>query len=311
MNKKLIIPLSFSLVLCGCSAMLPYRDSFKCEKGKDGGVCNSVVEVYELSDDMDMLRIKASSPKDRENAKENKKNKIPTSFIKSSNDEKGLREIANSMSIKQIQDGKPVIFNINGHSLVGYSYEVPNNQQVLDYLIKDNNAYIKRLRDESDENLINKTLDSKSSNSNLYGENHYAGVNDKDSVLRDLLADDDSFNNFTKQSKTQHNNIESIVNPSYSTNQNAVDNHSNNSLKALENGECQSGDNTIVPINADVKICVYSANIRQKPSCNAKVLRVAKSGEILYGLYSQGGWVKLSDGTFVHRSIIKIKNKEY
>ena len=58
MNAKLTILIVPLILLYGCS-MLPYRDNFKCEKGKDSGVCNSVVEVYMLSDDMNVLREKS------------------------------------------------------------------------------------------------------------------------------------------------------------------------------------------------------------------------------------------------------------
>ena len=131
-------------------------------------MCNSVIEVYELSDNMDNLRLKASTPQDKENTmleKENNKGQVSASVFENSKEKKELYEIANSISIKQIQDGRPIIFNINELSLVGYDYEIPNNQQVLDYLIKDDNAYTKRLRDEKDMHLIGGDLDTKSSNS--------------------------------------------------------------------------------------------------------------------------------------------------
>ncbi len=40
------------------------------------------------------------------------------------------------------------------------------------------------------------------------------------------------------------------------------------------------------------------------PSCKALVLRVANQGEELEALYEQGGWIKLKDGTYVHKSIV-------
>lgn len=145
-KTHIILFIGVSFIFCSCTTMLPYRDNFKCERGKDAGVCNSVVEVYELSNDMDTLRIKASS--DKNNTKE--KEKItPTEIFSKQRDEKRLQEIVNAISIKQLQNNRPIIFNISEDSLADYSYETLNNQQVLEYLIKDNNAYTKRLKDES------------------------------------------------------------------------------------------------------------------------------------------------------------------
>lgn len=41
-----ILSVSIIFLFTACSTMLPYRDNFKCERGKDAGVCNSVMEVY-------------------------------------------------------------------------------------------------------------------------------------------------------------------------------------------------------------------------------------------------------------------------
>lgn len=150
-----ILSVSIIFLFTACSTMLPYRDNFKCERGKDAGVCNSVMEVYDLSNDMDTLRIKSSS--DKNNTKE--KEKItPTEIFSKQKNDKRLQEIVNAISIKQLQNNRPIIFNISEDSLVDYSYETPNNQQVLEYLIKDNNAYTKRLKDES----LNKASDDDS-----------------------------------------------------------------------------------------------------------------------------------------------------
>lgn len=318
MKINFITSLSLSVVLCGCSAMLPYRDSFKCEKGKDGGVCNSVIEVYELSDNMDNLRLKASTPQDKENTmleKENNKGQVSASVFENSKEKKELYEIANSISIKQIQDGRPIIFNINELSLVGYDYEIPNNQQVLDYLIKDDNAYTKRLRDEKDMHLIGGDLDTKSSNSSYSKKtiNHLESSNSEVIASKNSTSKD-SANTIKNDKKIENNDLKSFFSPSMYSNMNKDEtfNGASDTLASqdLKCAECQSSNISILPINANVKVCVYSANIRQNPSCNANILRVAKRGEVLYALYSQGGWVKLSDGTFIHRSIVKLINKE-
>ena len=316
------------LSLSGCSAMLPYEDNFKCEKGLDSGVCASVTDVYELSDDMDKLReINASG----DNIPNKPKEEVDVSNVVSE-DSNGLREVANSISIKQIQDGKPVIFKIKGDNTEAYYYSgrdhehiVPNDQEVMEYLIKDNEAYKRRLNNEGDdafkdflyEKGANGSQRSSRGNnkSNLSHSNLSNGGIDNSSGINHLNDMEDDLSTFLEKDNLEKdsnfNKSGFGNNQAFGTNGDNImgygDSSYNNESNLSQRENCQSGDMQIKPINGNVKVCVYAANIRQAPSCKAKVLKVAKKSKVMYAEYEQGGWVKLSDGTFIHRSIVTIE----
>ncbi len=77
--------------------------------------------------------------------------------------------------------------------------------------------------------------------------------------------------------------------------------------------ECKSADNLkkdYKPLNKIVKVCVFNANIREKPSCKAKVLKVVKKGTKLYGLaLINNTWVRLKEG-YIHKSLVCGECKE-
>lgn len=317
------------LSLSGCSAMLPYEDNFKCEKGIDSGVCASVNDVYELSDDMDKLRtINASG----ENIPQKPTKEIAISNIDSNN----LRNIANSISIKQIQNGKPVVFKIKETTLAknyyagsDHKYIVPHNQEVVEYLLKDKEAYKRRLNNESNDafkdylykkdsnsaSIRNRsTISNNLSNDNLSNGSSFNDSNQLKNNQNDLLAflnESDNKRAYGVSKKTNNSNAlnstNKFNNSSNSNNSNDLNGFNHSSNANLNNPHCQSGDMQIKYINSNVKVCVYQANIREKPSCRANILGIANKGEVMFAEYEQGGWVKLNNGTFIHRSIVTIE----
>jgi len=201
-KNSIVLTIAATVFMTGCSAMLPYRDDFQCEKGKNSGVCASVSEVYEMSFDMDELKKKKLNQEEEGcdgECKEVKKENIGKSIKNDTNatENQRLKEIIEAIEIKKLQDGRPIV--------------IQNNSSNID------------------------------------------------------------------------NNVSSI----------AVDGS-------------KSGDDVIHTLNQDVKVCVYNANIRQKPSCTADIVRVAKKDEVLYAEYEKNGWVKTNDG-YIHKSIITQK----
>ena len=287
MQNKLILGISIStaLILSGCSAMLPYRDNFKCEKGKDSGVCSSVSEVYEMSNDMDSLRDRSLNNSEK---RERKEIQEIEKLLADDSKNKDLREIANAISIKEIQNGKPVIFKIYGDKVYAinskngemeYSYEVPDNQRVDEYLIKDEKGY----RDRE-----NERQDSK----NFFG--------DREILSQNKVLDGVRINNNTNLSDDSNSYNSNLYRNNVSLLQQDIKNDENNSI----------GDEKINWINAPIKVCVHSANIREAPSCKAKVLKIAHRDEILYAQYEKDFWIKLDDGTYIHKSIVKTTKKD-
>ena len=61
--------------------------------------------------------------------------------------------------------------------------------------------------------------------------------------------------------------------------------------------------NKIIPLNKEVKVCVYNANIRALPSCQAKILKTAHKGEKLFAYYLKGAWIKVKGG-WIHKSLV-------
>ena len=58
-----------------------------------------------------------------------------------------------------------------------------------------------------------------------------------------------------------------------------------------------------IPLNKKIKVCVYNANIRALPSCQAKIVGIAHKGEKLYAYYLKGAWIKVKGG-WIHKSLV-------
>lgn len=209
-KNSIILAITVNIFMTGCS-MLPYRDSFQCERGKNSGVCASVSEVYEMSFDMDELKKRKLNQKEdaheikseEDIKKDNMANE--TDLI---NENQKLKEILEAMQIKKLQERRPII-------------------------IQDNFSKI-------DRNIGRNTLKTSS----------------------EIVVN--------TANKMSYSDIE---------------------------------DDLIYSINQNVKVCTYKANIRKKPSCKARIVRVAKKDEMLYAEYEKNGWVKTNEG-YIHKSII-------
>jgi hypothetical protein len=59
-------------------------------------------------------------------------------------------------------------------------------------------------------------------------------------------------------------------------------------------------------LNKSIKVCVLNANIRRKPSCKSKIVKVLHKGDSVFALYEKNGWIKLKSGTFIHKSITNL-----
>ncbi|HEH4510031.1 TPA: TraV family lipoprotein, partial [Campylobacter coli] len=109
-NGVITLSLAASIFLGACS-MLPYKENFSCEKGKDNGMCGSVTEVYDLSSDMDELRKKT----DREYEQKHPEIKAETK-TKAEQEARDsfrtlkLQEMVESVEIRKIQNETPTIF---------------------------------------------------------------------------------------------------------------------------------------------------------------------------------------------------------
>jgi len=64
--------------------------------------------------------------------------------------------------------------------------------------------------------------------------------------------------------------------------------------------------NKIKILNKPIKVCVLNANIRKKPSCKSKIVKVSHKGDSVFALYEKNGWIKLKNGTFIHKSITNL-----
>lgn len=109
-NGVITLSLAASIFLGACS-MLPYKENFSCEKGKDNGMCGSVIEVYDLSSDMDELRKKTDReyeqkhPEVKAEAKTKAEQEARDSFRTLK-----LQEMVESVEIRKIQNETPTIF---------------------------------------------------------------------------------------------------------------------------------------------------------------------------------------------------------
>ncbi|WP_187648654.1 TraV family lipoprotein [Nitrosophilus labii] len=191
---------AMAILYSGC-AMMPYKDDFSCLKGKNNGVCASVSEVYEMSnDDLDALQKKRIGENDcnkckDKDQKEMDKLQYETEITK---ENQKLKDIIEAVELQKITREKSIIIEI------------------------DKNQYKSAVYEKTKLNECSKT----------------------------------------------------------------------------------NGTDTVIQLNKIVKVCVANANIRQAPSCEAKILRVAKRGEELYAKYEKNGWIRIEDG-YIHKSIVK------
>lgn len=333
MTKQLAIRLAIisflAFVLGGCSYMLPYRDDFQCQKGKNSGVCGSVSEVYDLSSDMDDLRLRTLDGKNEKEIEEAKseEQKKALELAKLNFKQQKLQEMVEATEIRQIQNENPVIFNFylddnanktlvanntgaknaktnggkggkknagkKGNGAKGSKANGKNAQKST----KGNNAAKNSTANAGVD--ANSTLDNNSSLKN-YVDTYIAGLDDNASKdtnasygndLNSTLAGANLGDmNATKDSNAS-NDLQNMLDEAYAKGQASVDCATSKGGKRTE-------------INANVKVCVYAANIRKEPSCKAQVLRIANNGEVLFALYEQDGWVRLNDGTYIHKSIV-------
>ncbi|EAJ4900577.1 SH3 domain-containing protein [Campylobacter jejuni] len=327
-NGVITLSLAASIFLGACS-MLPYKENFSCEKGKDNGMCGSVIEVYDLSSDMDELRKKTDReyeqkhPEVKAEAKTKAEQEARDSFRTLK-----LQEMVESVEIRKIQNETPTIFRYylseeeasnkadvaliseNDKESKAIRKDLKNqtekaNSQTNKNIKNGKNTHLKHSNKSASKNdsKIKNNANKETNINKLYDgikiyDNNESGI--KDANLTNKEGNASSVNildiNFTKSNaeqnlSTANTNTNGIDKNSQVTNEPAID--------------CSaSSDSKITQINGKVKVCVYHANIREMPSCKALVLRVANQGEELEALYEQGGWIKLKDGTYVHKSIV-------
>ena len=71
-----------------------------------------------------------------------------------------------------------------------------------------------------------------------------------------------------------------------------------------KNYKTPSSQKNYIPLNKTVKVCVYNANIREEPNCQAKIVKVVKKGTKLHAIaLINNTWIKLKDG-YIHKSLI-------
>lgn len=310
---KLISIIFLALMLGGCSYMLPYRDDFQCQKGKNNGVCGSVSEVYDLSSDMDDLRLRTldgKSEKEIENTK-NEEQKKALELAKLDFKRQKLQEMVEATEIRNIQNENPVIFNFYiANNDKGVLNAKANGGKISQKNVgkkangaksgKTNNKNAKKNTKGNNAGKTatanagidtNSTLDNNSSLKD-YVNTYIAGLDDNASKEANVsVAFADLGDKNTTMDSNVSNDFQNMLNEAYAQGQASVDCATSKGGKRTE-------------INANVKVCVYAANIRKEPSCKAQVLRIANNGEVLFALYEQDGWVRLNDGTYIHKSIV-------
>ncbi|EOV9222573.1 SH3 domain-containing protein [Campylobacter upsaliensis] len=258
-QKQILLSFITALLLCGCG-MLPYKESFSCEKGKENGICGSVSEVYDLSSDMEEFRKKANKEYAKETAK-----KEQNKSVANNNDifkQLKLQEIVEAVEIRKIQNETPTIFR--------YYLNEREAEEKLGLATVSAN--------DKESQVIKKDLNATNSKEGIV-------IYDKSLDLNSSKALD---------SNTSLNEINTSIQT----------NDLNSTLQTKQENCSPNANEVITQINDIVKVCVYSANIRAGASCKAPVLRVALRGEELEALYEKGGWIKLKDGTYVHKSIV-------
>lgn len=281
-QKQILLSFITASLLCGCG-MLPYKESFSCEKGKENGICGSVSEVYDLSSDMEEFRKKANKEYAKETAK-----KEQNKSITNNNDifkQLKLQEIVEAVEIRKIQNETPTIFRYylnerEAEEKLGLA-TVSANDKESQVIKKDLNA--------NKQSNHHKEKTAQKSNSKNY--------NAKMAKKEGIVIYDESLDLNSSKALDSNTSLNEI-NTSIQTND------LNSTLQTKQENCSPNANEVITQINDIVKVCVYSANIRAGASCKAPVLRVALRGEELEALYEKGGWIKLKDGTYVHKSIV-------
>jgi len=319
---------SLSLLVCtfftACGAMLPYKENFSCEKGKENGVCGSVTQIYDLSYDMDELRKQA----DREYEKNHPELKDEAKVKALQNTENNfktlkLQEMVEAVEIRKIQNETPTIFRYHLDDKeaktmfgVAFIHEDDRENKAIKRAYQKEKSKSKRKSSQNNKKDLNAKADKKDKNALKNNENGNSKANSNLAASTQTNADDLNINDlykdisFDKNESKNLNNTLSDLNQSLQTmtkittfaETNSSQENLSNSINAVDCAP--SNDSKIKPINGEVKVCVYHANIRENPSCKANVLRIAREGEVLEALYEQGGWIKLKDGTYVHKSIV-------
>ncbi|EAJ7530369.1 putative lipoprotein [Campylobacter jejuni subsp. doylei] len=244
-NGAIILSLAASIFLGACS-MLPYKENFSCEKGKDNGMCGSVTEVYDLSSNMDELRKKTDREYEQKHpeVKAEAKTKVEQEARDSFRTLK-LQEMVESVEIRKIQNETPTIFRY-------YLSEEEANNKADVALISENDKESKAIQKD----LKNQTekANSQTNKNAKNGKNTHLKHSNKSSSKND--------------SKIKNNaNKETNINKLY------------DGIKIYDNNE--SG--------------VKDINLTNKENNVVNTLEA---------LYEQGGWIKLKDGTYVHKSIV-------
>lgn len=244
-NGAIILSLVASIFLWACS-MLPYKENFSCEKGKDNGMCGSVTEVYDLSSDMDELRKKTDREYEQKHpeVKAEAKTKVEQEARDSFRTLK-LQEMVESVEIRKIQNETPTIFRY-------YLSEEEASNKADVALISENDKESKTiqkgLKDQAEK------ANSQTNKNAKNGKNTHLKHSNKSSSKND--------------SKIKNNtNKETNINKLY------------DGIKIYDNNE--SG--------------VKDINLTNKENNVVNTLEA---------LYEQGGWIKLKDGTYVHKSIV-------
>ncbi|HEB7569750.1 TPA: TraV family lipoprotein [Campylobacter coli] len=329
-NSAIILSLSASIFLGACS-MLPYKDNFSCEKGKDNGMCGSVTEVYDLSSDMDELRKRADREYEKKYLEEEQNQKAAQKAEQEARNSfrtLKLQEMVESVEIRKIQNETPTIFRyylseeeaINRADVILISENDKESKAIAKDLknkaTKDSNLQASKNTKNGKNTHLGRSAKSSPKNDSKTKSNAkqevdinklYSGIKIYDNNQSGLnLASANMDNNESNKNLEASNNSNNESNKNLEASNNS-NNESNKNLEASNQSaiDCSaSSDSKITQINDKVKVCVYRANIRQMPSCKALILRVANRGEELDALFEQGGWVKLKDGSYVHKSIV-------
>lgn len=289
MNLRSLSLISLSLLMLAGCAMLPYRNSFQCEKGKNSGVCGSVSDIYELSSDMDDLRLRTLDEKDEKEIKQAKlkEQEEALKLAKLDFKYKKLQEMVEAVEIRNIQNEHPTVFRFfldeskkdsKSSYLALYNETNKDNKKVQKPKKTAKTQTTKRTKanvvNSIDKGLKPSVTDKVSNDSNSSKANTYIASNDENlTAIKDL-----------------NTSLDNKLQQAY--------------VKGKESVDCSASGGKRTDINAEVRVCVYAANIRKEPSCKAQVLRIANNNEVLFALYEQDGWVRLNDGTYIHKSII-------
>lgn len=380
---------ALAIALSGCGVFMPYKDDFTCQKGKGKGVCGSITDIYELSDDPDELHywVYEAEAKDKKDGayKVSKRfrAKVNPTWLERQNEQ--LLAMVEAVSIQDIRNKQPAIFRYYvDHRIANILRQAGDevsaaelnrrlrlamngdyeNEDNLDFL-KDTTTsfgiewgdntgggYNKSSGNPNGKSLLDKlalAIQSGKLNPHLLGEdadslvqqlaevlsnNEKAreaflaaydgaygvhGITDDldnleatNSFVRDTLGfapKDERFDNANVETNAETNKNKSLLETLLADNDSDKGNKPKNSNKDSDdfNGEIDyetCSGNVITRIDDKVKVGVHSAYVRAEPSIKAKIVRVEKKGKLLEAEYEQKCWVKLSDGNFIHRSIV-------